>query len=666
MMQAGDPWRRFCAVRSRTSFAIAVVQLALFHSVSALRLMRIKTQEGQGGAFASNPEVLERYLPGRGNALMTGALSVSLGGEDAASARAARSLKDQGFAPGLRFAWNGGALQAWARPWQGARGEADAGTGVETAAGFACCVGPVWYRGRFGADALRLLLDEVPTPAHIDPMQLRGNFALFMRKHGRSWLMNDALGFARIYGSSDGRFYSTSWLATRAFGGSSEIDEAAAIEYVLQGAAHSERTVAASVGKLPLGHLVDLDARRASSRFPQDIWSGRHVLSAALGAPFRSIEHAVDAIAAHLKGVFGEIVSALPGRISAALSGGFDSRLILAGLLACGERPRLFVYGGSDSEDVPIARQVAGAKGLGLTIVDKDILNSQYPMPSIEELVNSALFFDGLPNDGILDAGADRLTRLEQTANARLALNGGGGEILRNFFRLPERGYRARDIVKTFYRGFDRGVFRNEIGLEKYEVGLAQSMLASLGVSEARDGGSAGASDPGPRLTRAQTELLYPLFRCHHWMGVNNSVSLRHGQFATPLVDLPMVLTAAQLPLSWKNAGQLQSRVIAAMHSGVARHPSAYGFDFCKGPGRRARLNEWGTARRPVFARPMINGLRRRLSGERVSPDLVARYRQLLPGEWRLDPVLHLNRLPDDCAFARALSVEVVARELAP
>ena len=579
---------------------------------------------------------------------MLNALSVSLGGDAAGVLRATRSMQQQGMAPAVRHVWSGGELQAWSQPAQGDTSDCF----VRTPDGAACCVGPIWYRGAFGVDALRRLLDETgegdPLPG-IDETKLRGNFALFLQKGARAWLMNDALGFARFYASRDGRFHGTSWLAARAYGGDAEIDEAAAIEYVLLGAPHSERTVARSVTKLAIGHAIDLGERRAISRFPMGLWSGAQA--------FGSFDAAASALEAHLRTVFAEIVSAFPGRTSAALSGGFDSRLIVAGLLAQGERPTLFVYGKPDSEDVPIAVEVARAEGIPIRMVDKDAVNRELPEAGLEELVRCALFFDGLSNDGIDDRGADRDTRIAQSAGGMLALNGGGGEIFRNFFHLPDRRFRARDIVRAFYRGFDPAVFRRRDGLAAYEAGMAESVGRSVGL---------GGGEIGNLLAREQVELVYPLFRCHHWMGLNNSIALRRGQVATPPVDLQTVRAACMLPLAWKNGGLFESRLITSLHRGIASRPSAYGFRFSDGPNLHARWVEWSTGMRPVFARPLINAARRRLRDVRASEPLIARYRSLLPGAWRLDEALDLARLPDDAALARAMSVELVSRELKP
>lgn len=573
---------------------------------------------------------------------MLNALSIMLRGANVdGSERAARSMVRQGFVSASRFEWDDGALHAWAHHAQQVVEDFD----IKTPTGLACCVGPVWYRGRFGSPGLGLLLDDITAAGRIDERELRGNFALFLRSQAQCLLLNDVLGFVRLYASPDGCFYSTSWLATCAYAGRVDIDDSAAVEYVLLGASHSDRTVARGITTLPLGYAFDLRRKHVQPRFPASIWEEAR-------AP-ASFDAAVDGICDHVQTVCGEIAVAFPGRTRAALSGGFDSRLIVAGLLACGNRPELFVYGDSTSEDIPIARRVADSAGIALNIVDKGVINGRYPSPDLERLVNNVLFFDGLPNDGIYDLGADQQTRLEQNARGSIALNGGGGEIFRNFFHLPDRALHVVDIVRAFYRGFDPKVFRHPHGLADYEDNLVSSIGQSLGLDHVAS---------GQVLRRAQVELLYPLFRCHHWMGINNSIGVRHGYYATPLVDMETVLLTCALPLAWKNAGRLESRLIAKLNPEIANQPSTYGFRFSNGPDRHARFAEWVTCMRPVSARPYINAVRRHLHKLQVAPDMIAHCRSLLPGEWRLDPVLDLARLPNNSAFARALAVEVVWR----
>jgi asparagine synthase (glutamine-hydrolysing) len=147
-------------------------------------------------------------------------------------------------------------------------------------------------------------------------------------------------------------------------------------------------------------------------------------------------------------------------------------------------------------------------------------------------------------------------------------------------------------------------------------------------------------------------------------MGVNNSVAVRQGYYATPLIDLQSVRMALRVPLRWKNAGAFQSRLVTALHPGIAAQPSAYGFRFDVGPGWKARLEEWATCVRPVRLRPLINATHSTLRNVRAAPVLLRQYRKLLPGEWHIDPLLDLAKLADDRALGRALAIEMVWRRI--
>lgn len=560
----------------------------------------------------------------------------------AGEVRAAASMQRQGFRAGRHFAWDGGTLATWGHPTQ----DDGQSTALHSSTGIACCVGPLWYRNRFGAAALPILLDDLATTGQLDEAELSGNFAAFLQTGNHCLLLNDLLGYVRIYASSDRAFYSTSWLATCAYVARAELDAAAAVEYVLLGATHADDTVVQGVHKLPLASAFDLSARCVRPR-PR-LWA-----EATDRLP--TLDDAVATITPHLQATFQRITTAFPNGIHMALSGGFDSRLILAGVLNAGARPELFVYGDPASPDAQIARSVADHAGLSLEVIDKETLDRGRAAPGRAQLVNSALFFDGLPNDGLWDLGSDQITRLDQTAGGRAVLNGGGGEIFRNYFHLPDRRFSALDIVRAFYRGFDRAVFRRPRDLAAYEARMAAAVLRAI---------DAGSGDPRQPLDRARVELAYPLFRCHHWMAVNNSVGVRHGHYLTPLVDAVATRMAWRLPLAWKNAGRLESRLITALHPGVAGQMSEYGFRFSDGPTQSARLHAWKDRMRPVFARPLIGALGRSRRGDAVSPGFASHCRMLLSGEWCMDTLLDLEHLPDDHAFARALAVEVVWREL--
>lgn len=575
---------------------------------------------------------------------MLNALFAALDGcSEAALGRASSSMTRQGFTAGPVIKWAHGAVHTWRHPTQAAVDDCL----IQLPNASACCVGPLWYRGQFGRAALEHIVADIDASGTLAERDLRGNFAAFLSTSHHCILINDLLGFVRVYASSDSLFYSTSWLATCAYAGRVEMDPAAAIEYVLLGASHSEATAAQGVTVLPLGAGMDLACNCRYTRARP--WQRTE------GSAPRSLGEAVEAITDHLKLVFSEVSAAFSGRIQSALSAGFDSRLILAGLLSAGADPKIFVYGAEGTTDVRVARSVAAALGRPIRVVDKQAVDRGRPLPDIEQLVAAALFFDGLPNDGILDRGSDIETRLAHTADGHIALSGGGGEIFRNYFHLPNRRFTARELVATFYRGFDRRALREPGALHAYVERMAQSILRAV---------ARGETDSTRGLDRDQIELAYPLFRCHHWMGVNVSVAIRHGAYMAPLIDPVSVALACRLPLTWKNVGRLEGITIARLSPLLGQLANGYGYRFADGPSARVRLKAWLTRARPVRARPLINAWGRRARQHAVDATQLAHYRKVLPGEWELDRWLDLARLPDNYSFARALAIETTWRKV--
>lgn len=280
-----------------------------------------------------------------------------------------------------------------------------------------------------------------------------------------------------------------------------------------------------------------------------------------------------------------------------ALSGGFDSRLLLAALDRAGHSPFLYVYGRAGDADVEVARKVAQRCDLEIECIDKSKLHTSSPPLDAQGLRKQLRFFDGLPTDGVFDRGVDRVTRLRQVAEGRLNLNGGGGEILRNFFYLPEGLFNARDIQGAFYSAWLDEVFRTKEDRHGFLDLVADDILRSLG----REAGTPEARNV--RLARHEVELVYSTYRLRWWMGRNNSTAARYGAFATPLVTPALVSLAAGLPLEFKDYGRLEAAVIRSLSPRVAAGPSAYGFSFADGPSLRHRLRVQSTLRRPIWLR---------------------------------------------------------------
>ena len=95
--------------------------------------------------------------------------------------------------------------------------------------------------------------------------------------------------------------------------------------------------------------------------------------------------------------------------------------------------PYLYVYGTDESADVRVAKTVAAGEGIALDHRNRAIRSKMEPDEYRGMLENQYFVCDGMTNVGIFDSGQTLATRLERVSKAKLQLNGGGGEIYRNF-----------------------------------------------------------------------------------------------------------------------------------------------------------------------------------------------------------------------------------------
>jgi asparagine synthase (glutamine-hydrolysing) len=453
----------------------------------------------------------------------------------------------------------------------------------------AVAAGTPFYRGETGRAALSRLVSDRRT-GRLDRSALHGSFALAIAEPGRAVLFTDRVGTLHLYRAGDDAVFSTSFLALAEALPKLTVDEDGLYDTVLHEAPHGGRTVFREIRLFPAGRILEI-ADRA-------VWRDAPPMAAGPveGSPLDT--HAERCLAA-LRGPVSDYVAGFGGRIDTALSGGYDSRLILAMLRRAGTAPAVHVYGKADSPDVATARRIAEGEGIALAHTDKSRFDPVPPEAMPEIVERNFLAFDGHPGDGLFNNGGDLATRRERAADGSLMLNGGGGEIFRNFFYLPDRPMTAPDVVGAFYSQYNPAVCTARFDEAGYRRRFARLLAESVGAA-------------GDRLTRQEVELAYPLFRCRYWMGRNNSVNNRIGFAATPFCTPPPILVAAAVPLALKNAGRLQARMIALADPALAAYPSAYGFAFDRDPPAAYRLRTALERWRPIAVRARAYRLKNR------------------------------------------------------
>jgi hypothetical protein len=465
--------------------------------------------------------------------------------------------------------------------------------------GFAVAAGTFLYDGAVGAEALRRFAAAEDQTAALT--EANGHFALVLRRGARTLLLRDRVGAFEVFLDDTLNVISTSFLAIARTLRRVRANPQEIYEYVFSGGSLGNATPVTGVRRLGFGERVALDTvpiveRMEYPRLPRPRTDGAT-------AAADDILHSLLAYTSMLGRVFD-------GRIKLALSGGYDSRFLLALFLHDDVSPNLFVYGASDSRDVLAARRIAAAEGLRLRHIDPSLLPpiSRDDVPGLV----AAKFHreDGLPSGGVFDSGIDLLQRADRHAPGFLHVNGGGGEVFRNFFNLLDRGISLREFVWMFYSQYDRNDCVRDFDPTTYEDQISGKISTLLGIEKRS-------------LDRYEVESLYCYFRCRSWFGRENSVNSRFGYSVLPFYERRIVDMALAVPTRQKYFGNFEARMIRAACPALAAYPSNYGHSFSADAPFWAQLKAFATYSRPLALRRYHYRIKAHLKGEDPRPAIL-------------------------------------------
>jgi asparagine synthase (glutamine-hydrolysing) len=460
---------------------------------------------------------------------------------------------------------------------------------------FAVAAGTLAYDGLTGRAALRKLLAEAD-PRRLDWSRLAGQFALVLHRSGRTFIATDFFAAFQLYHDADMRLFSTSLLSAARVLPSVSFDTQGVYEYAFQAAVLGDDTVFREIKRLGPNRVLELDA--AGSIRSHSVT--KELPSAPTRAP---AAERLDSHRSLLTRVIAEQVSHFGNQVQCPLSGGLDSRLVLAGLRSLGCSPHIYVYGWPSSPDVAIAKQIGAAEGFPVEWIDKDTFREITPDAFPEQVARNFEEHDALPNfGGMFDNGGNSYARDARHRDGALAVSGGGGEIYRDFFFLPDRPLTASAVTDSFFARFDRRDTTAMFDPRAFMASMRDKMLDVLG----RPG------DTG-RLPRGVIEQIYPRVRCRALFGRELSVEARYSPYLLPFLDQRVVAEAMTLPMPLKRAGLFEAQLLNAIDPVLAARPSAYGHHFAEPPSRRHRFDEWATRVRPIWLRKNSYAIQRRL-----------------------------------------------------
>lgn len=509
--------------------------------------------------------------------------------------------------------------------------------------------GTLVYDGLIGTAALERLLDTAQLPT-IDWSRIGGEFAALVRQGGRTFLFCDYFASFQLFHDIEGSFFSTSFLAATDAMPRLRFDAQGLYEYAFNAAAIGDDTVIEGMKTLGPDRVIEL--------MPDGIRT--HALRKDLPAAITH-EPLVDRIAKQrdrLMATIEPFARHYGDAVQCPLSGGLDSRLVLAALRNAGVSPQVYVYGPPGDPDVAIARQIGTRQGFDVRWIDKAASVQMAPEDFAAQVACNFQTADALPNFGnIFDNGGNDLAQAARHADGALAISGGCGEIFRNFFYLPDRPLSARDVARGFFARVSADDVTAAFDYRAFVARIADKIAVAL-----------DAEDADRPLARARIEQAYPRVRCRALFGREISLENRVGGYAMPFLDHRMVAEALTLPMALKRAGHFEAMLLNAIDPALAAEPSAYGHDFTGAPGRRHRLQEWSTCVRPIWLREKSYAIQRRLKpmgdehGGLLSPEYMGRVIDLdMPVMRRF---FHVDRITDSGLWRRIAALEYFAARM--
>ncbi len=458
--------------------------------------------------------------------------------------------------------------------------------------GFVAVAGTLFYRGRFGQAALRSLFEDFRAPFDLWS-EISGHFAAVVGKSGRLHVFGDAFGMFNLFESADGRFVSTSFLTLAQVMERLTLEPQSVYEFAFNTGVLGDASLFKEIRQFGAKRCVTLGV------------TGGTASSAVL--PSRepaSLDELLERSSSELVRLAKSVVENFGAKVHCPLSGGYDSRLLLATLRRAGAQPQVYVYGSARSRDVRIAQEIGAGEGFVVEHVDKGAHPDSEPAGFAEHVERDFHLVDGLGVDGsVFDNGGNEAARRRLQADATITSSGGGGEVFRNFFRLSDKPFRLLDLVHAFYRQFDPATATKALDLARYDAAVEGKMASALG-------GALG------RVDRRLIEHLYPSFRCRANFGREISIVGRYGAYFVPFLEPSIARVALDVPLHAKSGGRFEALLIDRLDRRLSRYRTSYG------PSPldlhwRSRLDEAATLLRPVALRPFVYRLKAALQSQR-------------------------------------------------
>lgn len=511
---------------------------------------------------------------------------------------------------------------------------------------FIVTLGNLFYRDNFGKDCLQFLYNDFKNGERDLYNNLKGSYSVLIFVNNELYVFNDFLGLMRVYNTEDGSFFSTSFLAI-AKGLKVKTPSTQEIyEYIIRGGMYGDKTVLKEINLIPRSTVVCMNGESLNEKL-------KFVYER---LPFyNDYNEMLEYVSAEYMNIFKSITNTFGENITTALSGGYDSRLMLALLRKNGITPKLYVYGTENSSDVIVAKRIAKGENFSINHIDRNIYGDIEINDFADIVENNFIFYDGLGTFGIFDDGRDVISRRKRSSEGILQLNGAGGEVWRDFWGLNPLKKKSIDFVRHKWDIYNYKAYSDKFNKKRYFNNFTHKLEQSINFPDNRR-----------KLTRKEMEMSYPLFRYRYWQSIGNSINLNFSYTLMPLMETSLLYPSFDLPIQKKYNGRFEAALIRKIDPKLASYPSNYGHNFMGRVPVKSKTTTFVKRNIPLSVKPLIRYMHSNAK-KANSPyyldepyvEEVLDFKNMFISEY-----IDISKLNDPLAKSRALTLEYFFRNI--
>lgn len=426
-------------------------------------------------------------------------------------------------------------------------------------------IGTLIVENKAGVEALKIIERRLDRGGKIENMTFSGTYILIIFRQKNLLISRDLIGGIDCYINPSKDWITTNFLSAVALNGNNKFSKNELLESILFGFVFGYHTIVEGIYLLETTKVFNLSL---NSSFDKKI-----EIPSIENDHAKCLQNNLDVLIQEFEGY----AKAFNGNLVSALSGGFDTRLMLALMLEVGIIPNLYVYGLDSDENVKVAKKIVEGEGLDLSHINREDY-PKIPKEQFKTTVESNYYDLDLQSD-LFANQSDLDTRKIRSRSGGLVLNGSGGEIYRDIWKWD---FERRSLYDIFRNSYDIGHLEEiNVNTREFFNNIEEKMRKKLSLFFNIDN----------KITRQQAEMVFPIYRAKFY-SPSNTLNNYFGSATFPFMSEPVLLQSFSIPHKFKRYGKFEMLLIKKLNPKLASYMSDYGFDFVKGPRLKERAME--------------------------------------------------------------------------